>query len=47
MDFDTVAFWDEVYSMCLAIVMFVTVLQLYQPMDFNLQLNAMKVRLKF
>lgn len=42
-DFDTVVLWDEMYSLCLAIILFINIIQLYQPMDFNVQLNAIKV----
>ena len=35
--------WDTLYSLSIALVMFVAVLQLYKPMDFSRQLTAIKV----
>ena len=46
-DFDTVKKWDDAYSFSIALVIFIAIIQLYQPMDFSRQLNSIKVTLTF
>ena len=42
-DFDPVKRWDTAYSLTIALVLFMAIMQLYQPMDFSQQLTALKV----
>ena len=42
-DFDPVKRWDTAYSLTIALVLFIAIMQLYQPMDFSQQLTALKV----
>ncbi|XP_067950294.1 uncharacterized protein [Watersipora subatra] len=44
-DFGEVTKWDQLYSLFIAGVLFIAILQLYQPMDFSRQLTALKVSL--
>lgn len=43
MDFDKVMMWDTLYSLFLALVLYIAIIQLYKPMDFSRQLTAIKV----
>ena len=43
-DFDPVMRWDTAYSLTIALVLFIAVIQLFQPMDFSQQLTALKVK---
>jgi len=45
-DFDPVMRWDTAYSLTIALVLFIAIIQLYQPMDFSKQLTALKMALK-
>jgi hypothetical protein len=41
-DFDNVMMYDTLYSMFMAGIMFVALLQLFQPMDFSSNLKTLK-----
>ena len=42
-DFGEVMRWDTAYSLTIALVLFIAVMQTFQPMDFSQELTSLKV----